>query len=381
MEILLSDNSPVMDAIAQSIKYFLKGESEEAFKLLIELEDNINELKASEDSIPELPEWFYPWKKAILRKETKKAKSLPTPPQDFLQEYHIKIHHLLKRNPDTSLEKILDLYNDAKLDEAMILLQKLRNRHPNIYSDNPIINELESDHGEITKVMEMITEKEGWHTECSGNITVRYKSVEGTRTYSLLTEAELDVPLNNYLTLIYESDLYHNWVPFCKKSYTVANLSKSKKIVTQEYHVKLIAKRHTCLYGFGVNMLSTKGCVVIYSRSCDQEQYFKGVKLPEFTSTRAQVNVITCIIRPITLNKIHITLLSNYDPNVNYVPYRFLNFFSRKLAKGMFKRIAKLAVNFAGSEYEKRIKAEESREFYDYLEVSQAEYLKQLAGN
>lgn len=378
MEILLSASVPVMDSVAQSIKLYLKGNTEKAFKLLFETEEEIQEIQKSKDQSFELPEWFDPWRKAILRKDYNKAKTLLPPPSDFLKEYNIKIKHLMRKNPEYVLSNIINLYNNTEFDEAINMLKKLRDKHPGIYSDHPAIIELESDYGEIMKVLQLITDKEGWILESAGSITVRYKNIEGTKTCFLMTEAEVDVPYVNYIALVFESDLFHHWVPFCRKSVTIAKLGKSKKIISLDLKSRILPKRHSIIYGFGANMLSTLGCTVIYCRSCDQEMVFKGVRLPEFPTKRSQINDIAFVIRPITLNKIHITLLMNYDPKTKYIPYKIINFFSRKLAKGIFKKISKLAVNFVGSEYEDRMRAEESREFYEYLKFSQIKYLKSL---
>jgi hypothetical protein len=117
---------------------------------------------------------------------------------------------------------------------------------------------------------------------------------------------------------------------------------------------------------------------VICAKSCDQKPFFKGINLPKFDSPRAEVTALACILTPINNTRVNIKLLTNFDPNMYYVPYKILNFFSRKLAKGIFKKVAKLAVNFKGSEYEKRITCEENREFYEYIERSEKEYLTRI---
>ena len=185
------------------------------------------------------------------------------------------------------------------------------------------------------------------------------------------------MPIFNFITLLYEADLYHTWVPFCKKSNTFAKISRSRKIITQEYHVPLIATRQACIYGYGANLLLSHGVIVIVSRSCDQDTHFKGVKLPDPGKIpRAVVNMMGCIVRPLSYEKIHATMICNFDPVIKLVPYRILNYFSRKLAKGIFKKVVKKAKNFEGSEYQKRMQMPENKEFYDFLGKSQKEYLE-----
>ena len=147
-----------------------------------------------------------------------------------------------------------------------------------------MIQELESDYREIISVFEFKKETEGWYTECTGNINVKYKNVAGIPIYSMLTETVIDVPICNFITLVYEVDLYPNGVPFLKKSHTVARISRSRKILVQEFNVTFVPKRHTCVYGYGANMLASHGAVVIFSKSCDQTEEFKGITLPKINS-------------------------------------------------------------------------------------------------
>lgn len=141
----------------------------------------------------------------------------------------------------------------------------------------------------------------------------------------------------------------------------------------------MLATRQACIYGFGANLLKSDGVVMIVSKSCDQEPYFKGIKLPESgKAKRAVVNFLGCIVKPLSYEKIHVTMITNFDPMIKIVPYKVLNYFSRKMARGMFKKVLKKAKNFEGSEYQKRMSLPENKDFYEFLEKSQKEYLESL---
>jgi hypothetical protein len=68
---------------------------------------------------------------------------------------------------------------------------------------------------------------------------------------------------------------------------------------------------------------------------------FKGIPLvkPRRGNVQATVEVCGAAMRPLPDNKIDFKFLSNFDPKVKAIPYNALNWFSRKFAKGLFKKI------------------------------------------
>jgi hypothetical protein len=394
--------------LAVCINLFWIGNEEQAFQGVIKADkdlDNALGKHVSKKMVSNLEGWLKKWKAIILSFNNCERQPSPSA-QEFVEPINIKEIEFVDESPiNTSLYSDIDkevpnvykppenliedqihqihcLYDDDKIMEAFRLLDNLKNKYNRDFQEIPMVKDLESDYKDIKDVFLSVQDKEGWATESTGKITVSYKNVPGTPTYSLLTEGEIDVPLFNFITLLYESDLYNTWVPFCKKSNTIAKLSRSRKIVLQEYNLPFVATRQTCLYGYGANLLISDGIVVIVSRSCDQGSTFKDVKLPDPNGVkRSVVNIMGCIVRPITYEKIHVTMISNFDPLIKIVPYKILNYFSRKLAKGIFKKIIKKAKNFEGSEYQKRINLPENKDFYSHLEKSQKEYLESLKKN
>lgn len=62
------------------------------------------------------------------------------------------------------------------------------------------------------------------------------------------------------------------------------------------------------------------------------------------------------LARPISATETELTLLSNTDPFLAVVPYRFLNTVTKQFAYMLMHTLANLAENIEGTEYEKRIK-------------------------
>lgn len=392
--------------LALSINAFWQGYEEDSNDMLLKAEldfDSAIGKNASQKYYSNLPHYLKTWREIILNYNSSPMPSMPIPCHEMVKEVDPESEvpenismssevQVEEKSPPRSLpelptleqdlNEVFLLYADDKIMDCIRLLEKLRGKHNCTFSEYPLIREIENDFQDIQEVFKACQDKEGWVNESSGKIKVSYKNIPGTRTYSILTEAEIEVPIFNFIALMYESDLYHTWVPFCKRSSTVANITRSRKIVAQEFHVPLIATRQTCLYGYGANLLLSDGIVVIVSKSCDHELTFKGIALPDIgKGKRAAVNMMGCIVRPLSYEKIHATIISNFDPMIKLVPYKVLNYFSRKLAKGMFKKIVKKAKNFEGSEYQKRINMPENREFYEYLERTQKEYLDSISPN
>lgn len=292
--------------------------------------------------------------------------------EDIVGEFEVK-------TLEERLQEVIEIYKDHRLGEAIEMLGQLKKETGMDFGEDPLVREIERDYRDVQEIFEGVSDESGWIVEDAGKISIKYKNLPGTQTFILLSEAEIDVPIFNFITLMHESDLYHTWLPFCKKSKTVANLSRTHKISWQEYHVPLIATRQTCLHGFGANLLSTNGVVVFVSRSCDQKSDFKGIKLPDHSNARrAVVNLMGCIVKPLSKKKIHLTILINFDPSLTNIPNKFLSYFSRKMGKGIFKKIVEKAKSFEGSEYQKRIKIKENKEFYDFLAKTQQDYFTSL---
>ena len=72
-------------------------------------------------------------------------------------------------------------------------------------------------------LLENIFFKDWIHETTKGNIKVFYKVPKDhyTKTCSLKFESELHLNLINLISIIYDNDLMHLWVPFCKIGKTV----------------------------------------------------------------------------------------------------------------------------------------------------------------
>ena len=63
--------------------------------------------------------------------------------------------------------------------------------------------------------------KDWIHEKTKGKIHVYYKIPQGTPTCSMKFEAEIEAPVKNIASIVYECDLMHLWMPMVKISKTV----------------------------------------------------------------------------------------------------------------------------------------------------------------
>ena len=381
-----------LKSLATAIDLFWEGDEESALHCLnqgeTELESAIGKIQ-SESFQNNLEGVLKKWRELLAKSEITKKTTIDSqamdffhelrPPDDSFQTSESDILMPDEMLPEDELQLVFSLYKDDKIFESIQLLARLKEKYQSSFSEFAIINEIESDYQDIRNIYESVQVRDGWTQDSSGDISVYYKILSGNKTYSLLSEGIVNAPLFNFLSIMYETDLYHTWLSFCKKSFTITNLSRTRKIIFQEYSIPLVATRHACIYGYGANLLLSDGAVVIISKSCDGSEYFKGVKLPENLKTKkAVLYIFGAIIRPISFEKIHVTLITNFDPVIKALPYKILNYFSKKLTKGVFTKAALLAKNLQGTVYQERMESPENKEFYDYLRETQQEYLNSL---
>lgn len=268
---------------------------------------------------------------------------------------------------ENALENIRFLYEKDKLSEAYQVLANLTENYKIDIDDFPLLGQVAKDYEESRKILQEFDDTSGWTTEKSGPMKISYKKIQGSPTISLLCDTVIDVPLFHFVTLVYETELYPDWVPFCNQCQTVKRISKSRKVIYSEFDVVKIAKRAVCLEGYGINLLNTDGAVMVISKSVDPEE-------PN-GQTMAKVNFFGCLIAPISENSIHVKVISNFDPCVAYLPYFLLNWVVRKFAGMFFKKITQKTKDFENSKYPERMLLEENLEFYMHLQEALDEYL------
>lgn len=76
-----------------------------------------------------------------------------------------------------------------------------------------------------------------------------------------------------FVSLIYETELYPVWFPFCKSSTIVKQPDKATKIVHIHSSPPVISDREICAKGWGVNNFNYDGTVYVLSHSIDKKPH------------------------------------------------------------------------------------------------------------
>ena len=101
------------------------------------------------------------------------------------------------------------------------------------------------------------------------NVKMWYKKEDGERFITLkFTVDRKNIRLFNLISLLYETDLYHHWFPFCKQSFDYMKISKTCKVCYQELIFPFPLKnRETIICGLGVNRMNHNGTILVMSKS------------------------------------------------------------------------------------------------------------------
>lgn len=94
-----------------------------------------------------------------------------------------------------------------------------------------------------------------------------YKLFPNEKKYTLRLEGEFNINVFNFLVLVYEVDLYKEWMPFCQSGTDLKNCTKYDRIAEFDLHVPFINDRGAFCYGIGVNRLDHNDTILIVSKS------------------------------------------------------------------------------------------------------------------
>jgi hypothetical protein len=271
--------------------------------------------------------------------------------------------------PEAALLLALQLYAEERVLAAFQRFDSL----PETLRGSEVLRPVLQDYEEVQSILARFQEDAPWHTEIRGSVTVHTLMRPDEPTVTIKSEGELDVSVFQLLSLLYETDLYPTWVPFCRRARTIAELSRARKLIYEFFSLPLVADREMVLYCYGVNALLEQGTLIVVAQSVLEDQ-FRGVEVPppQAGLVRAQVKFLGGLIRPLTRSRTHFQLITNFDPILRRVPYGVINWGSRKLATKLFKSIAHQATKFAGSEHERRVMA--NPPFYQLVRSSLEEF-------
>eukprot|EP01016_Furgasonia_blochmanni_P028610 TRINITY_DN3006_c0_g1_i9.p1 TRINITY_DN3006_c0_g1~~TRINITY_DN3006_c0_g1_i9.p1 ORF type:complete len:289 (-),score=37.71 TRINITY_DN3006_c0_g1_i9:341-1207(-) len=225
-----------------------------------------------------------------------------------------------------------------------------------------------------------------WNLEkISGKLAIKYKKTAGSELISIKFEGELDIPLFGYLTMIYETELFPKWVPFCNKSDMLKQVHRGIKICNIHFGLPPpVTDREMLCCGIGIDRIEINGSIFVLVKTVDTDEHFQKTydfEVPEEKRyVRVDVPYLCFELTPLTKDKIYIRAIANTDPKCRFIPNFLISWFLRKFASMGVNIMFKHARNFEGSEWEKLMQRPDKKDFYDWLRPKVEEYLaKRLA--
>ena len=165
--------------------------------------------------------------------------------------------------------------------------------------------------------------------------------------YAVRLEGTVNAPLAYVLTLLFEADLYHKWVPY----YTVFGHQSTRKIYSPPQNAKqfLAISRYKLMWPFadreavlaceGIDAMDDDKPMVYVLMHAPTDGY-PGTKIPpaEKGIVRAKIFPSGFTIAPITETKSKLCVLFQGDPEM-HAPDKLVNFIIKNFAPMMIKRI------------------------------------------
>jgi len=321
--------------------------------------------------------------------ETAPAKDLSPTEQD-IQTIDKLLKEILE---DFEIDHKVDLANEKyeSLMQVCGVIRKKGNKEVNTHMDQIFrkyrrtFADLTSFGKYIKQIVIDIENEKGWTTQKSTEgYTIKYKT-GGSDVASLKIEGIMDVPLQNLLALIYELDLYNQWLPFMKVTTELKAINKGVKISYMRLNIPPpLSDRETLIIGFGADRFKINGTVLVMAKSIDGDMDIikdHEVTLPANRSnTLLAMNVACFEYTPLGPEKVKMRAIVNIDPKIGWIPNSMISWILRQAGAGIYEKMYKTAKNFKGSPWESRMNSEKGKEFYSWLKRRIDEEILQKTG-
>ena len=180
----------------------------------------------------------------------------------------------------------------------------------------------------------------------------------------------LEIDVFNLASMIYEVDLFPEWVPFCNECENIKTIPVASKIVKISFSVPIISKREAFLYGQGVDRIEHSNSVMVYCEAVtgneDVEKRHNVSLQKAKGSVMLDLKFFVCEITIIKKGTYRFRAFGDIDLNVTFLPDFLLGILTKKIGNWIFDKMIKMANNLKGTKYEKRIQ-EDSEGFYKWL--------------
>jgi len=140
----------------------------------------------------------------------------------------------------------------------------------------------------------------------------------------------VDAPLFNILSLIYEVDLFKDWMPGCLNSSKVASYSKFSMACYQEFFAPWpVSNRDTILKGYGD--VDADGVCISMCSMQDDEIELLGDKCPPVAGVRAECEYGGIVFKPLREGGVQVSLMMKIDIKLGLIPSSLVNYVTEKV--------------------------------------------------
>ena len=198
-------------------------------------------------------------------------------------------------------------------------------------------------------------------TETDGSLSVRCRSVQHQ-------------PLFNAISLINEIDLHPLFMPHLAKAIPLHRMTgcgkRAQLLARYIYQLPFpLANRDTVLFAFGCNAINVEGVdgIIISAQSIPSDSTdWWGYPVPSPDKmVRERVRGMSFVMRPLGNDDTELTVISNLDKQVAFIPQSIINWLIKDMIKGLYKNMVKLNMKFHRTPFAQRIA--DKPEFYDWV--------------
>jgi hypothetical protein len=263
------------------------------------------------------------------------------------------------------IQEVHALYDEEKLFVAREKLLELDSQ--STINEDPILRKVVQEAELAQRILDAISD-DTWDLSTNSNNTQVYYREEGNALHSLKIVGTIDSPMFNVLAIFYECDLYQTWTPRMKSNTILQHSKKYRYLIQSVFDMPWpLYDREVLAYGYGVD-LGDKILVVVRSVKPEEHEQFD-ITLPDEDPSkhaRMDINYAGILIAPISPTQTSVTLISNVDPKLDFVPSWFINTVTHNMSHFVIDTLRSVASTIDTNEtYMQRIK--EKDEIYGDL--------------
>lgn len=281
----------------------------------------------------------------------------------------------MKREGEEERQKNLDYYQKNKQIEKFI-----REVHEMVAQEMEVSAEARLRCEQYQKMLEKIkicdevmnSPKEGWKLQKVNEQSELAVKVQGTNL-EIRYEGILNANIENLCVMIYQVDLFSEWVPFCSYSEDLKNLSPLEKLCFFKIKVPLLTEFFCFLHGIGIDRIEENGSILIFGEGVNEEEgIFKdnGVDKEEKNTKKLKVLDMKYFVCEITCkqgNEYQFRAYATLDTHMPLIPEWVLKLVVRKIGAFIIESVVKKSQVFEGTVWEKHKKEHEEDPFYEWL--------------